>query len=169
MFINNNWGGIPLSILSIKNTKDILDDINEYCFEESKVYCKYQPDKKGSFILDMYSYWRNNKNKSTIIHELATDLLDRKNLSDVNLVVNKGFFIYEALEGNKDGNDYPIDYEERSKMGDYFRHLLPTIYGYAEDLPIKLRKGIAFSPTLDFTTDRFLDNDLINDYFPTTL
>ena len=81
----------------------------------------------------------------------------------------KVFFIYEALEGNKDGDDYPIGYEERSKMGDYFRHLLPTIYGYAEDLSIELRKGIAFSPTLDFTTDRFLDNDLINDYFPTTL
>ena len=51
-------------------------------------------------------------------------------------------------------------------MGDYFRYLVPTVYGSINDLPRELSHGIAVSDTLDVTKDRVLDNNKINAYFP---
>ena len=82
------------------------------------------------------------------------------------LPIYKGFFIYQGIEGSYEGEDYPIGYEGKTKMGDYFRYLMPTIYASIEDFPEELRHGIATSDTVDFTTDRLLDNDKINEYFP---
>ena len=170
MMINNNWGDIPRCLLEKGNINEILDDLNEYTWEESQKYNQYPPNKNGNFLLDMYCYWRNkDKEIETIKKELNSDFEIRKNFSDINIPINKGFFVYEAVEGNKEGDDYPVGYNGQTKMGDYFRYLQPTIYGGIESFPAELRFGIAFSPILDFTKDRILDNDLINDYFPTTL
>ena len=51
-------------------------------------------------------------------------------------------------------------------MGDYFRYLIPNVYSSIEDFPEELRHGIATSDTVDFTNDRLLYNDKINEYFP---
>lgn len=46
------------------------------------------------------------------------------------------------------------------------RKVSTSAYATIEDFPEPLRKGIAVSYTLDFTKDRLLDNDKINEYFP---
>lgn len=160
LMINNCWGDIPKVILAKENIKEVLYNINDFLNEESDIYSFYPRNKEGEFILDFYSslYERNN-NRNTLISYLKKDLLIRKNLSDVNIVVNKGIFIYQAIEGNKEGDDYPVGYEGETKMGDYYRYLIPTIYGTIEDFPKELWYGIAVSQTLDFTKDKLIFNE----------
>ena len=86
--------------------------------------------------------------------------------SETNLSANKGLYVYQAIEGSNPGQDYPVGYDGETKMGDYFRYLMPTIYASIEDFPEELRHGIAVSDTVDFTTDRLFDNNKINEYFP---
>ncbi len=74
-------------------------------------------------------------------------------------------FYFEALEGQSIGEDYPIGYEGKTKMGDYFRFIVPTVYATIADIPEELRKYIVVSDSLDFTKDRLLDNNKISDYF----
>jgi hypothetical protein len=167
---NNCWGDIPKCLLAIKDIDNILTDISEYIWEESSKFKKYPENKKGDFFLDMYCHWRYDKypNKEAIIYNLREDFKERENYSDANIPINKGIFIYEAIEGNKEGEDYPVGYEGHTKMGDYFRFLCPTIFGSIEDFPKELWHGIAVSDTLDFMENILLDNSKINLYFPRT-
>ena len=167
MMINNNWGNIPRSILNIKNIEDRLSDINDYVWEESAIYDTYPANKNGGLILDMYNLWRGDLLDKDKVYKEIIDKYNRiGNISDANAVINKGFYIYEAVEDNGEGNDYPVGYDGPSKMGDYFRFLQPTIYGSIEEFPKELRGLVAVSKTVDFTVDRLLDNNLINTYFP---
>lgn len=166
LMVNNCWGDVPKVILVQNDIKQILYQINDFINEESDTYNFYPKDKEGDFILDFYSplYVKNN-DRNSIISNLKEDLLDRKNLSDVNIVVNKGIFIYQAVEGNQEGDDYPVDYDGETKMGDYYRYLLPTIYATIDDFPRELWNGIALSKTLDFTKDSVVFNNDINQHF----
>lgn len=166
LMVNNCWGDVPKVILVQNDIKQILYQINDFLNEESDTYNFYPKDKEGDFILDFYSslYMKNNDHNS-LISDLRKDLLDRKNLSDVNIVVNKGIFIYQAVEGNQEGDDYPVGYEGETKMGDYYRYLLPTIYATIDDFPRELWNGVALSKTLDFTKDRVVFNNDINQHF----
>lgn len=168
VMINNCWGDIPKSILKIPEAESLLDDISEYIWEESEKYMSYPDNKDGEVILDLYSHWRNKEglNNKQIAERLKIDLVQSKNYSEANLSANKGYFVYHAIEGNQQGEDYPVGYEKSTKMGDYFRHLMPTAYGSISDFPKELWHGIAVSNTLDFTKDRVLDNNKINYYFP---
>ncbi|PXZ08694.1 hypothetical protein DKK70_00855 [Gilliamella apicola] len=167
VMINNCYGYLPKCLLSIENVESLLDHLNEYMWEESSIYSNYPKNKKGNFKLDLYSYWRhkNIPDKKTVLADLTNDFIQSGHYSDVNLAINKGFFEYQAIEGSIEGEDYPIGYEGVTKMGDYFRYLMPTVYASIEDFPEELRHGIAVSDTVDFTTDRLLDNDKINEYF----
>lgn len=166
--VNNNWGWLPNALLSLENFEELLDQLNEYKWEESAIFVDYPEDKKGSVILDLYShYFFRFLNTKSEVEQYLKDKFDRlKICSDYNLPLNKGFFIYQAIEGNNPGDDYPVGYEGETKMGDYFRYLMPTIYASIEDFPEELRHGIAISDTIDFTKDRLLDNDKISEYFP---
>ncbi len=167
VMINNGWGDLPKAILKKDAIELLLDDLNEYIWEESNKYKNYPKDKKGKLIVDLYSfYWFEKATIDEVINHYKEDLSDRKNYSDVNLSINKGLFLYHAIEGNNESEDYPVGYDGATKMGDYFRHLVPTIYGSIEDFPKEIRHGIAVSNTLDFTKDRVLDNNKINEYFP---
>lgn len=167
VMVNNCWGDIPKSILKIPDAELLLDNISEYIWEESDKYISYPDNKGGRVIVDLYSHWRNKDviNNKQIIKRLEIDLVQSKNYSEANLSVNKGYFVYHAIEGNQQGEDYPVGYEEDTKMGDYFRYLIPTIYATINDFPEELWRGIAVSNTLDFTKDRVLDNSKINEYF----
>lgn len=167
VMINNCWGDIPKSILEISNAESLLDDISEYIWEESEKYISYPNNKKGRIIVDLYSHWRNidELNNEEITKRLKIDLVKSKNYSEANLSVNKGFFVYHAIEGSQQGEDYPVGYEKYTKMGDYFRYLIPTVYASVNDFPKQLWHGIAVSDSIDFTKDRVLDNDKINEYF----
>ena len=168
VMVNNCWGDMPQSIITIPDIERLLDDLNEYMWEESGKYVNYPKNKEGKLIVDLYSHWRNkNKTDSRQISErLRNDIIELKNYSEANLSVNKGYFVYHAIEGNVEGEDYPVGYIENTKMGDYFRYLVPTIYASIHDFPKELWHGIAVSDSLDFTKDRVLDNNKINDYFP---
>lgn len=167
VMVNNCWGDIPKTILKIPDAESLLDDISEYMWEESDKYINYPDNKEGRLIVDLYSYWRNKEQLSSkqITKKLEFDLVQSKNYSEANLSVNKGYFVYHAIEGSQQGEDYPVGYEENTKMGDYFRYLIPTVYASINDFPKELWHGIAVSNSLDFTKDRVLDNDKINKYF----
>lgn len=170
LMINNCWGYVPKIILSKANINEILYDINDFLNEESDSYGFYPKNKEGDFILDLYSslHMKNNSNRNTLISYLKRDLIERKNLNEINIVVNKGLFIYEAIEGNKEGDDYPVGYEGKTTMGDYYRYLMPTVYATIEDFPKELRQGIAVSHTLDFSKDRLIFNHDIDKHFTQT-
>lgn len=89
-----------------------------------------------------------------------------EDLNEINMPSKKGFFIYHSLEGDNAGKDYPVGYNRETKIGDYFRYLMPTVYASINDFPTELHHGIAVSDTVDFTADRLFDNEKISEYFP---
>ena len=168
MMFNNSWGDIPKSILGINGAELLLDDLNEFTYEESEKFSEYPVRKDGKATLDLYSslMYRDYKSKKEVENFIQHRLRDENEMSDWTVPSFKGYFVYEAVEGSNEGEDYPVGYEGQTKMGDYFRHLMPTVYGSINDFPKELWYGIAVSDTLDFTKDRVLDNDKINIYFP---
>lgn len=166
LMVNNCWGWLPNSLLSINNFESLLDELNEFKWEESEKYKVYPENKNGKTILDLYSpLWHKNAEHRASIEEWV-DKHQNEELNEINMPSRKGFFIYHSLEGSKEGDDYPVGFTGKTKMGDYFRYLVPTIYASINDFPEELRHGIAVSDTVDFTIDRVLDNDKINEYFP---
>lgn len=167
MMINNNWGDLPKVILCINDIEDKLDIISDYIWESSNNYNNFPANKNGNVLLDMYGFWINKgASKNDVYKGIMDDYKELGIHSYTNIPINKGFYIYEAVEGYKEGDDYPVGYDGPSKMGDYFRFLQPTIYGSIEDFPKELRGLVAVSKTVDFKVDRLLDNNLINTYFP---
>ncbi|WP_256667337.1 hypothetical protein [Pseudomonas sp. Fl5BN2] len=169
MMVNNGFGDFPQELLRVVEVELLLDRMNEYMWRESKEFCEYPIVKGGSFDVDLYSACRHRRNlcKRSIVDDLESDLAEMGNHSEANLPVNKGFCVYHAIEGSYEGEDYPVGYDGTTRMGDYFRYLVPTVFASIEDFPEPLRRGIAVSDRLDFTVDRLLDNECINEYFPT--
>lgn len=166
VMVNNCWGWLPNALLSINNFESLLDALNEYKWEESEKYTDYPSNKNGGTILDLYSFLvhRDTKYKREVKQWVKTKQFEQ--LNEINLPSRKGFFVYHGIEGSAEGEDYPVGYNGKTKMGDYFRYLMPTVYASIEDFPEELRHGIAVSDSVDFTIDRLLDNDKINEYFP---
>ncbi|AUU34707.1 TPA: hypothetical protein SMO99_000924 [Proteus mirabilis] len=165
MMLNNGYGWLPKCILEINNIKESLNDLCEYIDGDSEKY-NNNVNKKGEYLIDLYSSWvyKKYKNKQEIINNFNFRLENKKNC-DAELATKMGMFYFEALEGQSIGEDYPIGYEGKTKMGDYFRFIVPTVYATIADIPEELRKYIVVSDSLDFTKDRLLDNNKISDYF----
>ena len=169
VMVNNCFGNIPLCILKINKIDEWLEKINEYMWEESSEYTEYPEDKGGDFEVDLYSCQRfkHKNNREEVEQELREDFIDFGRESEINFIANRGFFEYFALEGGyNDSGDFPIGYDGETKNGDYYRYLVPSIYASINDFPSELHHIIAVSNTLDFTKDRLLDNNKINEYFP---
>ncbi|EOC1348991.1 hypothetical protein ACI093_004127 [Cronobacter turicensis] len=166
VMVNNCWGWLPDALLSINDFEDLLDELNEYKWEESDKYFDYPNPKNGKTILDLYSSLVHRDAKSKKDVESWINARQLGELRDENIPSRKGFFIYHGVEGDSHGKDYPVGYDGETKMGDYFRYLMPTVYASIEDFPEELRCGIVISDTIDFTTDRLLDNNKVNEYFP---
>ncbi|NUE67583.1 hypothetical protein [Snodgrassella sp. ESL0253] len=166
VMVNNCWGWLPNALLSVNDFENLLDALNEYKWEESEKYTHYSPNKDGETLLDLYSslVYKDIKSKKEIDSWINNKQFEP--LSEINLPSRKGFFVYHGIEGDNPGQDYPVGYNGDTKMGDYFRYLMPTIYASIEDFPEELRHGIAISDTVDFTVDRLLDSDKIDEYFP---
>ncbi|WP_318841805.1 hypothetical protein [Dickeya oryzae] len=167
MMVNNCFGDLPRPLLFLDNTESILDGLSEFVWEESCIYDKYPNDKCGEFSVDLYSFWRNRDDLDVenIYMAMKDDLLISKNYSEANIPVNKGIFVYHAVEGTYEGEDYPVGYEGKTIMGDYFRFLVPTIYASINDFPEALQRGIVVSDSIDFTNTRVIENKNINKYF----
>lgn len=168
VMVNNCWGDLPQSLLCSPKATSLLDSINEYIWEESAEFTQFPDDKNGELILDMYSAWRNHSdlNRDNVIRRLKSKLLNLQNFNEINLSVNKGFFVFHGIEGNNPGEDYPVGYDKSVEMGDYFRYLIPSVFAGINDFPQALWPGIAVSDCIDFTHDRLLENTKISDYFP---
>ena len=168
VMVNNCFGDLPKALLSINNVESLLDQLTDYMWEESEIFRNYPNNKSGCTILDLYSglrfdYLSTRKDIEQLIQERSN--YEQKPV-ECNLPSRKGLFVYHGIEGSVEGEDYPVGYDGKTKMGDYFRYLMPTVYASIEDFPEELRHGIATSDTVDFTTDRLFDNDKINEYFP---
>lgn len=166
VMVNNCYGDLPRKLLAVDNCDLLLDSISEYLWEESEEYTSCPRDKGGDFILDCYSFWRyKGYSKAMVRVELANDLTESGGYSETNLSVNKGFFVYHAVEGSIPGEDYPVGYEGETEMGDYFRYLVPTKFSNVGEFPVSLRKGFVRSEDLDFMSNRVIENSKINEYF----
>ena len=168
VMVNNCFGDLPKALLSINNVESLLDQLTDYMWEESEIFRNYPNNKSGCTILDLYSglrfdYLSTRKDIEQLIQERSN--YEQKPV-ECNLPSRKGLFVYHGIEGSVEGEDYPVGYDGKTKMGDYFRYLMPTVYASIEDFPEEIRHGIAVSDTVDFTNDRLLDNDKINEYFP---
>ncbi|TDB44293.1 hypothetical protein [Photorhabdus luminescens] len=167
VMVNNCFGNLPRALLLGSNPDELLDHLNEYMWEESEQYNQYPENKSGKTKLDLYSslVYRHYSQRSEVEQWVNERASPHQNLREYNLPSIKGFFVYHGIEGSNPGQDYPIGYDGETKMGDYFRYLIPTVYASIDDFPKELRRGIAVSNTIDFTVDRLLNNDLINTYF----
>lgn len=168
VMVNNCFSDLPKNLLSINNVESLLDQLTDYMWEESEIFKPYPNNKCGRTILDLYSglrfdYLPTRKDVEQLIQERSNH--EQKPV-ECNLSSRKGFFVYHGIEGSTDGEDYPVGYDNETRMGDYFRYLMPTIYASIEDFPEEIRHGVVVSDTVDFTTDRLLDNDKISEYFP---
>ncbi|MGO2303310.1 MAG: hypothetical protein ACTH5W_01240 [Providencia sp.] len=165
--LNNGYGWLPTILLSIPNIKDKLSDLCEFVDGDSSKYIN-NVDKRGGYLIDLYSSWvyENYCDKKTIVGELDNQLKCGDKYSDAAIGAKMGMFFFQGLEGHSKGEDFPVGYDGDSKMGDYYRFIVPTIFATIEDIPLPLRQYIVVSNTIDFTIDRLLDNDRISEYFP---
>lgn len=168
MMINNCYGDLPKVLLMYPNVEKYLDDFAEACYEESS--CFYIPDKEnGTFTLDLYSVWRYKSkyysSKVLVEKAMMQELIESGKQSVASVAANKGIYVYEAVEGSCEGEDFPVGYDDVSKMGDYFRHLVPNKLTTISDIPERIRNIIVVSKTLDFSKLRLLPNDEINFHF----
>lgn len=167
VMVNNCFGDLPKALLRINDVELLLDSMSEFIWEESSAFTFYPEDKNGDFSVDLFSAlkYRASLDRDLVNEELKKDWLQMGKYSDVNLAVNKGMFVYFAIEGSNEGQDYPFGYQGVTHIGDYFRCLVPTVFSSVNDFPEPLRQGIAVSDNIDFTQDRVLDNKKINEYF----
>lgn len=165
MFINYGFGNIPKKLLIQSNVDEMVSSLTDYIWEEHENYHIYPNNKCGETILDLYSSYPKLKNRLEKEIWINSFNQQNSNLVDENLPSRKGIFIYQAVEGDQEGDDYPVGYEGETKMGDYYRYLMPTIYATIDDFPRELWNGIALSKTVDFTKDRIVFNNNINQYF----
>lgn len=164
--LNNGHGWLPKTLLEIVNIKETLSDLGEYIDGDSIKYIN-NINKNGGYTIDLYSSWafEKYKNKKQIIDEFNSQLEKNDNYCDSLLATKMRLFFYQAVEGYSKGEDYLVGYDGETKMGDYYRFIVPTIYATIEDIPQPLRQYVVVSDSLDFTQDRLLDNDKISEYF----
>ncbi|WP_046397768.1 hypothetical protein [Photorhabdus luminescens] len=165
--VNNCFGNLPKALLIKSNPEELLDQLNEYMWEESEEYNQYPTNKNGETKLDLYSslVYEHYPQRSDVEKWINERASPTQPLREFSLPSIKGLFVYHGIEGDNPGQDYPVGYDGETKMGDYFRYLIPTVYASIDDFPKELHRGIAVSDKVDFTVDRLLDNDLINTYF----
>jgi len=167
VMVNNCYGDLPRALLAVDGVGELLYKISEFVWEESEEFSSYPDDKCGGFKVDLFSAWRYRKYSSVIkiVEEFEQDWHEMGNYSEANLAINKGLFVYHGVEGDNPGVDYPVGYSGATEMGDYFRHLVPTVMAEVVDFPEALRCGIVISDSADFMSDRIFRSSDISEVF----
>lgn len=149
---NNGFGELPEGLLTMDDSEGLLNDLSEFLFEESEKYAS-NIQKNGSFALHFYSSWfyRSGKSKNDVFCEILNDWKSRGRLSSANLSINKGMFVFEALDRGNIPDEFPVGYSGVCGNGDYYKHLSPTVFSSIEDLPSPLRRVVVKSSALDFS------------------
>lgn len=166
IFVNNNFGDIPKTLLGVNGIEGKLDEISEFTLEESEKYKKYFFRKNGNTVLDFYSSVRYRNYSST--GEIETQIqssLQSKVVTENTIPAYKGIYVYHAVEGDRPGEDCPVGLDGESNMGDYFRFLSPTIVANINDFPCDLRKGIAKSEVIEFSNSKIIRTHDLNVFF----
>lgn len=167
--VNNGWGDIPRVLRENDQLEEGLDHLGEYIWEESPLFSTYPEHKGGGVQIDMYSaylYRGYSGGRPDVEKRLMDQFAKPGTISDVSLAINKGLYVYHAIEGTLPGEDYPVGYDGPSKMGDYYRHVIPTIRATVDDIPEQYRQFVAQSDAVSFESDRLLDGALIDRLFP---
>ncbi len=167
VMVNNCFGTLPKALLRMAGVERGLDQLNEYMWGESNEFSSVPENKKGKTKLDCYSavVYRDVLSRyeveQLVLEGSASDL----NVIEYSLPSVRGYFVYHAVEGAEEGQDYPVGYEGLSKNGDYFRYLVPTVYAGIEDFPCPLRRFIAVSDKADFEEDRLFGSEWVDTLF----
>ena len=167
IMVNNCFGKLPKVLLQVSELEGKLDRLNEYMWEESSGVVSYPENKGGLAILDLYSICRFGGDKSRKEVELIIaqrSAFDKK-LLECSIPSIKGFYVYHAVEGSVQGEDYPVGYSGKTEMGDYFRYLMPTVYASIDDFPEELRGVVVVSDVLDFTSDQIVRSCEVDSIF----
>ncbi|MGG4610562.1 hypothetical protein [Providencia sp. Me31A] len=166
LMLSNGYGWLPIVLLNSSISKNDVNLLCEYIDGESTEYTN-EINLNGSYTIDLYSSYsyKSYRDKDELIKGFNSRLENNKNCI-ASLATKMGMFCYEALELPSEGDNYPVGYDGETKMGDYYRFIVPTVFLTIDDIPAPLRNYIVVSDTLDFTKDRLLDNDKISEYFP---
>ncbi|CAG9412681.1 hypothetical protein NVI2019_PEGOAJLN_00871 [Providencia alcalifaciens] len=166
LMLSNGYGWLPTVLLNSSISKNDINILCEYIDGESTDYIN-ETNLNGSYTIDLYSSYSYGayQNKDELIKSFNSRLENNKNCI-AELATKMGMFCYEAIELPSEGDNYPIGYDGKTKMGDYYRFIVPTIFLTIDDIPVPLRNYIVVSDTIDFTKHRLLDNDKISEYFP---
>lgn len=165
---NNGYGELPDCLLATENVENMLRDLGDFLYEEESEFIGFDKFRvNGDFILDLYSSWffRFKETRHDVELYLKENWSKLKNISDVNICGGKGIYLYEALNQDDLPNERPIGYNGDVASGDYYRHLIPTLFASIENMPKPLRKIIAVSDTLDFSEVNLIKNYHIKKYF----
>lgn len=164
IFFNNGFGELPKSLLQIANIEHLLTVFCDFFLSDSPEFSGYIKNKNGDFIIDFYSKAMFKlKLKDQVVNTLNNDLKENGRFSEIYPVTNCGFYIFYAVEGPSEGDDYPVGYEGKTQIGDYFRFLVPTKTASISDIPPIFYKVLCVSNELDFRKDRILrSSDITN-------
>ncbi|NWC00781.1 hypothetical protein HX882_33440 [Pseudomonas gingeri] len=164
VMVNNCFGELPKILLKTVDLERELDRVSEYMWGESSEFPEVPLSKKGETKLDYYSLAAYRETSRCEVEGIVLQG-SFLNASEYSLPSARGYFIFHAVEGDRGGVDYPVGYEGSSKVGDYFRYLVPTVYAGVEDFPESLRRFFVVSYSVDFEKDRFFESDRLNEFF----
>lgn len=163
---NTGFGELPDCLLVRQNAESMMDDLMEFLYEESKEF-KPSFNAGGDFVVDLYSssFYKECRSKSDVQNYFVNDLKTRKNISDANLCANKGMYYYESLDHENIPGERPVGYIGEVDNGDYYRHLMPTVFSKIDDIPASLRAIVSMSNILDFSKAQLITKSEIKNCF----
>ncbi len=167
MLLNNGFGELPRCLLCTDGAEHALDEISDFMDEESSVHDSSKLRKGGEFSVDYYSSWfyREYATKTEVKAKLIEDQERSKRLCDPNLAINKGIYLYQALDHGNIPGERPVGYVGEVSNGDYFRFLSPTEFCSISEIPHELQRFVAQSRTLDFSETAVLRGLNVEEHF----
>ncbi|WP_414494136.1 hypothetical protein [Stenotrophomonas maltophilia] len=166
MFLNNRFGPVPTCVQEIIGALEKLRDLGEFAWGESSKHPAFTVGG-GGFSVDMYSRWLNKStSRSDLTRELQEEFDHDGSNSDAAIPIERGMYLFFAVEGNTVGDDCPVGYDRPVEMGDYYRYLVPEVCSGINDFPEELRGTFARARSIDFSKDRLLKGEFVDVYFP---
>jgi hypothetical protein len=167
VMVNNCFGVLPKALLRTIDIEKGLDQLSEYMWGESDEFLSVPENKMGKTKLDCYSaiVYRDAVSRHEVEQLVLEGSVSDLKVIEYSLPSVRGYFVYHAVEGAEEGQDYPVGYEGSSKNGDYFRYLVPAVYAGVEDFPLALRRFIVFSDKVDFEEDRLFESERVDELF----
>lgn len=167
MFVNNCFGNLPQELLKVDGVDSLLDRVSEIVWNESNDFKGWLLEKDGDGHLDVYSRltYRDKTSRTEVELALMQAYKSAGRFAELSVAKHCGLYLYHALEGDVPIKDSPVGYDGSSRLGDYFRYIVPTVFARIEDFPPPLRSIFCVSDTLRFEQLRLMENTEINTHF----